>query len=86
MPLRLSLAVGLDRPQFRLRLRRFCRHDCTSWHFAVLCIALLSAVPACYRPSIVCCQSTPARGTRHCQTVQELKQIKPETCSKRTLP
>jgi hypothetical protein len=26
MSLRLSLAIGLDRPQFRLGLRQFCRH------------------------------------------------------------
>src|ERR1035438_7859025 len=42
MPLRLSLAYGRDRPQLRLRLRRFCRHEFTSWHCAVLCIVLLS--------------------------------------------
>jgi hypothetical protein len=41
MPLRLSLAVGRDRPQFSLGLRRFCRHACTSWQCAVWCIAFL---------------------------------------------
>lgn len=41
MPLRLALADCRARPQFRLGLRRFCRHACTSWHFTVGCIALL---------------------------------------------
>ena len=40
MPLRLPLAVGRGWPQIGLRLRRFCRHACTSWHFAIWCIAL----------------------------------------------
>ncbi len=44
MPFRLSLAIGRDWLQFRLGLRQFCRHACTSWHFAIGCIALLGSV------------------------------------------
>jgi hypothetical protein len=40
MSLRLPLAIGRNWPQFSLGLRRFCRHECTSWHFAIRCIAL----------------------------------------------
>jgi hypothetical protein len=43
MSLRLSLAVRRGRPQIWLRRCRFCRHACTSWHFAVLCITSLES-------------------------------------------
>ena len=47
MPLRLSLAIGRGWPQFRLGLRRFCRHACTSWHFADCFVALLDLSVSC---------------------------------------
>ena len=51
-PLRLSLAVGQLRPQFRLRLRRFCRHAYTSyciadWYVAVRCVAIIGSAISC---------------------------------------
>jgi hypothetical protein len=56
MPLRLSLADGRDWLQISLGLRQFCRHACTSWHFAIWCIALpggfsvmVYALPAVFR-------------------------------------
>ena len=43
MPLRLPLAVGRGLLQFRLGLRRICRHACSSWHSAIRCAAFLGS-------------------------------------------
>ena len=37
----------LFRSQFSLGLRQFCRHECTSWHFAIRCIALPGVLRFC---------------------------------------
>ncbi len=65
MPLRLPLAIGRSWPQFKLRLRRFCRHACTSWLFTVCCTAFFGSavcLPATELPLPAAC---PGRDGEH---------------------
>jgi hypothetical protein len=79
MPLRLPLAIGRGWPQFRLGLGRFCRHACTSWHFAVWCIAFLGSdvfSPVAELHSPAACPDLDGehddRRSSHCRTSSKL--------------
>ena len=98
MPLRLPLAIGRGRLQFRLGLRQFCRHACTSLHIDIGCIALLGSnafsphaemgaeLSICLPPVLLWTGNTCGRWSSHDEHVSQTVPEHGSACNPPTFP